>query len=112
MQLLRLAFLAALAAGASACGGPPPAAGGAAAASAATPKTVVIEGKLTLKGTGERPVPYVNTDSGGLWELQGVPRTRLLELQGRRVRATGEVLRAAGSFAAPSLRADGIVLID
>jgi hypothetical protein len=113
MQLPRLALLAALAAGAGGCGAPPVAATGAApAASAAPQKNVVLEGKLTLKGTGERPVPYLHTDSGELWEVQGAPRSRLLDLQGRRVRVTGEVLRAKGSFVVPALRADGVVLLD
>lgn len=71
-----------------------------------------LTGELHIKGNEPFPMAVLQLDDGATWEVSGVAIAEARGLAGRRVTATGTVVRAPGADTwLPSLRADpnGIV---
>lgn len=88
-------------------------AGGTAVAESAVPAAHTLEGVLLLKGSEPRISVILQTDKSGSWQLAGVDKAELPRLQRRRVRVSGEILRAPPVKAPllPLLRVDTLTAL-
>ncbi|MBX6320170.1 hypothetical protein [Pigmentiphaga sp.] len=68
---------------------------------------IVVEGRVTLKGNEPFAVAVLETEQGH-WDLLGLTRSQILEVQSRTVAVIGTVVRAPGDGSPAQLQVNTI----